>query len=498
MHRVLSSGLLSKIFTSLLFSCSTTFSEPFLAPINPFLRHEIRLLGDSVGLAGIQNCWPLDLGAHSNALFDQSAKDISAWLLKSVIERESDRGWSPIFASIGLADDRVIARGFGPEPRAKKATNVTISWMNDQFVGKLSMNALYGVKEDWKGRKEDGFALDGSYLATRLGNWSASLGKQERWWGPGWDGSLILSTNARPIPSISIDRREAKPFKSRWLSWLGPWSFHSFIGRMEEERTIPNPFLWGMRGEINPTNFRGLNIGFFRTFQLGGKGRPNDFNTWVDAFLSQDNYGGNTGKNDRSLEPGNQLAGMDFRWRLFDSPIALYGQLAGEDEDNFLPNCLMFLYGFEMWGYLENGTFRFFAEYADTTSYWWTGDPRDRNISYGHHIYKDGYRYHGRPIGHWADQDSRILSVGAFLNQKDGVGWGVTLREGSLNEDGFGSSSVSNQFSTQFISVDLINARNYQNRKLSVYTKVGVESRKSEETEDQEGISAFLTLRRIF
>ena len=64
-----------------------------------------------------------------------------------------------------------------------------------------------------------------------LGNWSASLGKVDRWWGPGWDGSLILSTNARPIPAISLDRRIAEPFENKWLSWIGPWSFHSFIGQ---------------------------------------------------------------------------------------------------------------------------------------------------------------------------------------------------------------------------------------------------------------------------
>ena len=73
------------------------------------------------------------------------------------------------------------------------------------------------------------------------------------------------------------------------------------------------------------------------------------FSTWVDAFLSQDNYGANTGNNDRSKEPGNQLAGIDLRYKVFDAPIALYGQLVGEDEDKFLPNCLMFQYGIEGW-----------------------------------------------------------------------------------------------------------------------------------------------------
>ena len=86
-----------------------------------------------------------------------------------------------------------------------------------------------------------------------------------------------------------------------------------------------------------------LSLVFFRVIQLGGKGRPEGLSTFVDAFLSQDNYGANTGNNDRSKEPGNQLAGIDIRWRPFDAQFAVYGQVVGEDEDKFLPNALMFL-----------------------------------------------------------------------------------------------------------------------------------------------------------
>ena len=36
--------------------------------------------------------------------------------------------------------------------------------------------------------------------------------------------------------------------------------------------------------------------------------------------------------------------------------------------------------------------------------------------TYGHHIYIDGYRYRGRPVGHWADTDSQIISFGGFTS----------------------------------------------------------------------------------
>jgi hypothetical protein len=371
--------------------------------------------------------------------------------------------------------------------------------MNDRFAAKLSLNAFYGMERDWKGRVEEGFALDGSYIAASLGNWSASFGQQERWWGPGWDGSLILSTNARPIPAISIDRRIAEPFETKWLSWIGPWSFHSFIGRMEEERTVPNPYLWGMRGEVKPTILSGLEIGFFRMIQLGGDGRPDGLSTWVDAFLSQDNYGANTGNNDRSKEPGNQLAGIDLRWQPFDSPFALYGQVVGEDEDKFLPNCLMFQYGIEAWTNLEDSTLRVFAEYADLTSYWWTDDPRTRNITYGHHIYNDGYRYRGRPVGHWADQDSQVLSLGGVLQKENGIGWGSTIRTGKLNEDGAGTnSSVSSSTSTDYFTLDIFNSRKYPAYGLSVNTSFGWESLKPAGGKKDDGLAGYLTLTRTF
>ena len=130
--------------------------------------------------------------------------------------------------------------------------------------------------------------------------------------------------------------------------------------------------------------------------QLGGKGYPSKgFSVWVDAFLSQDNFGANTGNNNRANEPGNQLAGIDLdgRFLIF---VAFYGQVVGEDEDKFLPNCLIFQYGIEGWKKFQDSTLRIFVEYADLTSYWWTDAPQNtQHMTYGHHIYNDGYRYQG-------------------------------------------------------------------------------------------------------
>ena len=217
---------------------------------------------------------------------------------------------------------------------------------------------------------------------------------------------------------------------------------------------------------------------------------------WVDAFLSQDNF--HTHETGKSTEPGNQLAGVDLRWRVLDLPFALYGQVAGEDEDKFLPNCLMFQYGIEAWTNLEDSTLRVFVEYADLTSYWWTGDPRTRNITYGHGRYRDGFRYRGRPIGHWSDTDSQFLSIGGLLKKKNDIGWGEIIRTGDLNEDGSGQNSVSNGVSSEYFSIDVFNSLKYLAYGLSVNTSFGWESLQPAGGKTDDGLAGYLTLTRTF
>jgi hypothetical protein len=251
-----------------------------------------------------------------------------------------------------------------------------------------------------------------------------------------------------------------------------------------------------MRGEVRPTIVDGLEIGFFRMMQLGGKGYPSNFSVWVDAFLSKDNF--HSHQPGKSTEPGNQLAGIDLRWKVLDAPLALYGQVVGDDEDKFLPNALMFQYGIEWWRKIPKASIRLYAEYSDLTTYWWTGDPNTRNVSYGHGRYKDGYRYRGRPIGHWSDQDSQIITIGGILQRIDGIGWGATLRTGNLNEDGSGRNSVSDKTSTDYFSVDIFNARQYPQYDLSIHTSLGWESLHPNGGQKDDGLSGFLSLTRVF
>jgi hypothetical protein len=476
----------------------SSFASPFLTPEDPFLRHELRWLRDNRLLDAPLNTWPISWGGIDARLKEDGQGSVFD-RVRDRLDKERQAGWGPTIARIGFKSDRGVARSFMSEPRGGISAGVERSWMGDRFAGKLRLTNVRQVEPDWRGRVDDGFQFDGSYFATRLGNWSASFGQMERTWGPGWDGSLILSTNARLVPAISIDRRIPEHFDTKWLSWVGPWNATMFLGQMEEERAVSEPYLWGMRVEFSPTILNGLEIGLSRAIQLGGQGRPRHFDIFMEAFISHDNVGANTGE-DPSNEPGNQLAGIDFRWHpLTQFPFAVYGQVVGEDEDHFLPNALMFQYGIETWGKLESSTWRMFLEYVDTSSTWWTDETRFRNISYNHHIYGDGYRHHGQSVGHWADSDSEIVSLGGLLAISDGNGWGGTVRAGKLNRDGGGNSAVSNSVATDIKSVQLFHKRSFSKWDAQMTGGLGWEELENALTRiTDSGPTGFLSITRIF
>ena len=125
---------------------------------------------------------------------------------------------------------------------------------------------------------DETFRLDGSDFTVRWGNWLFSANQLDRWWGPGRDGSLILSTNARPMPACRSTGCDSDPFDFPVLRWLGPWRFTAFLSVMEGERAdVDHPLFMGMRVSFKPLPI--LEFGLSRTAQFCGEGRPCDFET---------------------------------------------------------------------------------------------------------------------------------------------------------------------------------------------------------------------------
>jgi len=407
-----------------------------LAPGELQFRNDLLLLNDSEVINIPVTAWPIAFGDLSSALseFDaQSASDPVRAAYDRVRERtryELETGFLDVTAGLSGAYNPRIVRSFENTPRGEGEVRAELSWLGERFTVNLAATYVANPLDD------EEFRPDGTYVGVALGNWIATAGWQERWWGPGRDGSLILSTNARPMPGVGLQRISSLPYKSKWLSWMGPWTFTTFMNLMDDERVVEDGLLFGMRGSFRPA--RGLEIGISRTAQWCGDGRPCDFKTFLRLLNGNDNQGANVDPED---EPGNQLGGIDVRWTLpKQTPVALYMQWIAEDTRKTGAQLHLWMeqVGIEYWGSVGDLSHRTHFEITNSSCHLGAlGEGSQRpNCAYAHHIFKTGYRYNGRSIGHSGDGDTLSYSIGSTLVQSIGRSWNVLLRYMEINRLG--------------------------------------------------------------
>jgi len=415
-----------------------TSQSLFLPASDSRLRDDLSLLVDE-GVVNLPvNEWPLAREDVAEAIAKVDAADLYDSALRTALSRvvaktrvATDAGdWKirEVRLTAGqpglLRDDSTLGRENGELTTVGGAST-------DRYGITL---AATGVVDASDGQD---IRFDGSDVTVRWGNWLFSANQMDRWWGPGRDGSLILSTNARPMPAVSLDRFRSLPVNFPVLRWLGPWRFSGFLGLGEQHRPdVDQPAFMGMRLSFKPAPI--FEFGMSRTAQFCGKDRVCGLKTFGRVLIGQDNAG-RRGLNDPGAEPGNQMAGFDVRIvspfkRL---PLALYGQEIGEDNSSTgIPERYLGLFGAETWFLLDSGsTFRARIEYANNSCKWYNPSV-EPNCAYRQTIFFAGYRYRGRNIGHTADGDSETTSVTIALTRPDGDRWATRVRRGRLDPHG--------------------------------------------------------------
>jgi len=398
------------------------------------LRHDIQLLADYGVIRGPVSTWPLAWGPILDDIHNYDGDTSNVAVADAISRLRMRAQWATrqydlkYEAHASAAEKPMRIRGYENTPRGNTELGGKLSWTGETVTIGLAAQVVDESLDD------DSVRADGSIIGAALGNWLLSVNTLDRWWGPGWDGSIILSNNARPMPAISLDRNFTDAFRTRWLSWLGPWDLNVMMGQLEQDRVIPDALFFGMRFTFRP--LRSLEIGLSRTAQWCGDGRPCDASTFADLLLGQDNRGDDG--LDSSTEPGNQLAGLDFRWsaRLSGIHGAFYGQLIGEDEAGGFPSRYLGQFGVEASGLWRNEwSWRLFGEFAGTSCQFYESSERF-NCGYNHGVYQTGYRYKRRSIGHGADNDARVLSAGFLIVDSQEREWRLLLRSADLNRGG--------------------------------------------------------------
>ncbi|MBV35098.1 MAG: hypothetical protein CMP47_06520 [Rickettsiales bacterium] len=420
----------------LILSGSIVKAEPWLDTRDAWLRADIEALSAHGVINTPITTWPLPWARIvkdiDNAELDQVPEPLVAALMrvkrKARIETSTDTRSE---LSLKAGNEGKVLRHFGDNRREKAEITSSNKGMTKNFAWNIEATKAFSP---FDGEEE---RLDNSYVAGIWGNWIFSAGAQERWYGPGWDSSLLLSNNARPVPSLSVQRNYADPFESEWLSWIGPWSVSAFAGQLESDRFIPHAKLLGMSVTFKP--FDSLEIGLRRTAQWGGEGRPESLSSLVDLAIGRTNCDQIAdGCDDRlnSNEAGNQLAGVDFDWRLPTKKYvgSIYGQLVGEDEAGYAPSRKFYQLGYKNNFVISDILVTTYIEYADTENEY------AKNVTYEHGIYRTGYRTEGRSIGSTYDADTESLKLGLLASTTSGSRYKLSVSKVNMNKGGVGDN----------------------------------------------------------
>ena len=448
------------LLLSMLAMSAMVSARPLIEAGDVVLRHDIQRLADAGLIVGTTSTWPM---AWGSILADLERADVTGLprdLVDSLLRvqsrgrAETQTGRILFTAHAGVADETMRIRSFQSIPRGKAEASAGLHWLGERLNIDLNMQGVDSAQDD------EVLRFDHSMLGVVVGNWSVAASTQARWWGPAWDGSLILSNNARPIPAITFERLSTRAFESRWLSWIGPWDLSVIFGHLEKERAIPNAQYFAMRFNFRPV--QSLEIGLSRSAQWCGDGRPCDLDTFADLLIGNDNRG-DAGV-DFDTEPGNQLAGFDLRWTpaMLGHSAAVYGQFIGEDEAGGFPSKWLGQVGAEWTSYwFDRWSTRLYAEIADTTCQFYDS-PANFNCAYNHGNYRTGYRFQSRSIGYAADNDARLASLGLIMVDADNVQWRAIVRAGELNRGGGADpANTVTATSQDLLSVDLAHSQTF-------------------------------------
>jgi len=406
-------------------------SSSWIPPNDPWLRAELEYLASFHKIDVPISTWPLPIN-----ILDSSKRNLSQNSL-ATIKRAEDGGFS---AGLSASNTQPVLTHFGTGNRDKSNSNISYLYSNNLFDTQISSQYIDNTDTD------PALKFDNSFVNMNVGRWTVGVGAVDRWWGPGWDSGLILSSNARPVPGLYLSRNSADAFDTKWLSWAGPWTMVTFMGQLEEDRAIPNALLWGMRVAFKPSAT--WEIGLSRTAMWAGDGRPKDLSVFFNLLRGKDNF---TAEDEgKENEPGNQLAGFDFKYFNHTDTLgySFYGEVIGEDEANGLPSRPIAMFGASFHFSVMKRRTTIFTEFSDTAMDAFQND-KMYGSAYRHGTYTTGYIYKGQTLGSAYDNDSQALVIGTLMNLKSNYRFKMTLRHLNLNRDNTGNTvNASNNTNT--------------------------------------------------
>ena len=249
------------------------------------------------------------------------------------------------------------------------------------------------------------FQLLDAYAGVNVHGWQVTFGNQSLSWGPGAGGSLLLSDNAAPFPMLRLSPEDS--FEVPGLSkFLGPFSVDQFVGRINGQPGISQPWLYGQKISFKP--FHSLEFAYSRTTIIGGTGHPLTANTFFRSLLGRVDPA-------RNSVPGDSRTAIDWTWRPpgLHNWATFYGEL--EDDDDLIPLQNLTKSVLRPGIYLPRlpllPKWDLHFEWTTSTSPGRASFQNHGNLNYWNLDYPNGYTYDGNLMGNTVGREGITLQA---------------------------------------------------------------------------------------
>jgi hypothetical protein len=336
---------------------------------------------------------------------------------------------------VGATNRPALIRGFDYTAREQADVAARVS----QSIGPLYISSGVGYRTNQVGAD---YHFEPSYAVLSVGNWAIYGGYVEQYWGPGYDGAIVIGNSARPFPKVGFQRLYPYKPRPKFLRWIGPWRFNAWGGVLPVVRQDSRyPAIIGMQFSFEPV--KGLELNVKRiTLLCGGRqsiipGNPTGGGACSAKDIAQSQFpffGG--------AQPGDSLAGPSISYTRHIGALAarIYWDGAGEDKDGYLQfDQIGQVTGGSLSGPLRGGaSWHAYAEYADTlATFMFTDRPGRTGVVpgsfYNNSFYFSGKYYRGDAIGHPIGGDSYLTTASFSVTDTRNRRWYAAYRDLKLN-----------------------------------------------------------------
>jgi hypothetical protein len=410
----------------LLTAFTTVRAAPWAEVGDVQLRSDIETLAMAGVIDNLTTQWPLpwtrilDRLSVSGALTGQPPWVVdAAERIRHQAAGQMAQDTSSFSAYLDATNAPQVVRGFDALGRQDAQTQGTLSWNGESTF--IQLSAGLQSHDSLDGQT---VLLDGTYIAKQISGAAVYAGYLTHWWGPGWISALALSNNARPIPQIGISRIDTSPFKTRWLSWMGPWQAEFFVGVLDGDQIPNHTLVDGLRFNINPVP--GLDIGVARMDEACGAGHPCNPANYFDLS-----------NNDAHPSKTNDQGDISFKYSHAVGVIDLSGymELMNEDSNPFWHSGTSHLFGLTGWVPVGQTRLRITAEFTDsipTTNIFNFGN-YEYGFSYNDYKYLGGLRYRDRALGFSLDDDSKLATLQASWLGAHDITWTLSYHHADVD-----------------------------------------------------------------